>query len=430
MSLGVQIFCLLLLVCIGGFFSFSEISLAAARKLRLRAMTEEGVRGAARTLKTKENPGRYFSVIQIGNNMAAIMGGIVGESAFSPYFTAAFRYVLSPETAAQLGFICSFLLITCAVVLLSDLLPKRLAMNNPERNAILVSMPMHIFGTIISPFVWIFDNLANAVLRLLNIPLAPKDKLTSDDILATVSAGSDQGIIDANEQAVIENVFNMENRPVTTAMTARESIVYFTLDESEAEIRKQISQNPHNYFLVCDGDIDHVIGFIDSKNVLRRLLEGKPISITEQGLVQQVQFVPDTLTLSEILEMFQRSRGDFAVVLNEYALVVGIVTLALALVLGEPVHLPTSGRTWAAALFLGIFCSGVAFVIQSVQQQYTTASHVGLIFTLEPVFASMVAFVMTGEVLSLRGYIGAALMLLSLFIMEGDWSFLGRKKRV
>ena len=110
--------------------------------------------------------------------------------------------------------------------------------------------------------------------------------------------------------------------------------------------------------------------------------------------------------------------------------VVGIVTLALALVLGEPVHLPTSGRTWAAALFLGIFCSGVAFVIQSVQQQYTTASHVGLIFTLEPVFASMVAFVMTGEVLSLRGYIGAALMLLSLFIMEGDWSFLGRKKRV
>ena len=108
--------------------------------------------------------------------------------------------------------------------------------------------------------------------------------------------------------------------------------------------------------------------------------------------------------------------------------VVGAVTLALALVLGESIHLPSSGKTWAAALFLGVVCSGIAFVIQSVQQQYTTASHVGLIFTLEPVFASMVAFVMTGEVLSLRGYIGAALMLLSLFIMEGDWSFLRRKK--
>ena len=324
MSLGVQIFCLFLLVAVGGFFSFAEISLAAARKLRLRAMAEEKVRGAARTLKTKENPGRYFSVIQIGNNMAAIMGGIVGESAFSPYFAAVFRYFLEPQTAAQLGFVCSFLLITCAVVLLSDLLPKRLAINNPERNAILVSVPMRLIGTALAPFVWVFDNVANAALRLLNIPLAPKDKLTSDDILATVSAGGDQGIIAPTEQAVIENVFNMENRPVTTAMTARESIVYFTID----------------------GDIDHVIGFIDSKDVLRRLLEGKPISITEQGLVQQVQFVPDTLTLSELLEMFQRSRGDFAVVLNEYALVVGIVTLrdVMSTVMGELVLTPEESQ--------------------------------------------------------------------------------------
>ena len=109
--------------------------------------------------------------------------------------------------------------------------------------------------------------------------------------------------------------------------------------------------------------------------------------------------------------------------------VVGVVMLMLSVFLETPA-LPGTAKVWAAALFLGIFCSGVAFVIQSVQQQYTTASHVGLIFTLEPVFASMVAFVMTGEVLSLRGYIGAALMLLSLFIMEGDWSFLGRKERV
>ena len=295
---------------------------------------------------TKENPGRYFSVIQIGNNMAAIMGGIVGESAFSPYFATAFEYFLSPESAAQLGFVCSFLLITCAVVLLSDLLPKRLAMNNPERNAILVSVPMHVIGLVLSPFVWVFDNVANALLKLFNVPLVPKEKLTSDDILATVSAGSDQGIIAPTEQAVIENVFNMENRPVTTAMTARESIVYFTLDESEADVRKQISQNPHNYFLVCDGDIDHVIGFIDSKDVLRRLLEGKPISITEQGLVQPVQFIPDTLTLSELLEMFQRSRGDFAVVLNEYALVVGIVTLkdVMSTVMGELVLTPEESQ--------------------------------------------------------------------------------------
>lgn len=106
--------------------------------------------------------------------------------------------------------------------------------------------------------------------------------------------------------------------------------------------------------------------------------------------------------------------------------VVGAVTLGLSLLLGEPIHLPSTPAVWAAGLFLGLVCSGVAFVIQSVQQQYTSASHVGLIFTLEPLFAAIVNFVMLGELLSLRGFIGAALMMLSLFIMEGDWAFLRR----
>lgn len=109
--------------------------------------------------------------------------------------------------------------------------------------------------------------------------------------------------------------------------------------------------------------------------------------------------------------------------------VVGAVTLGLSLLLGEPIHLPSTPAVWAAGLFLGLVCSGVAFVIQSVQQQYTSASHVGLIFTLEPLFAAIINFIMLGELLSTRGFIGAALMMLSLFIMEGDWRFLRRRKK-
>ena len=144
-------------------------------------------------------------------------------------------------------------------------------------------------------------------------------------------------------------------------------------------------------------------------------------------LMEQIS-VPSGLN-DRVLQMIRQEAAGVGTRWKRTALRAAVcAACALALVLGEPIHLPTSGKTWAAALFLGVVCSGIAFVIQSVQQQYTTASHVGLIFTLEPVFASMVAFVMTGEVLSLRGYIGAALMLLSLFIMEGDWSFLRRKK--
>lgn len=346
MTIETQLFSLIGLLCMGGFFSFAEISLAAAAKVRLSAMVEDGVKGAARALQTKENPGRYFSVIQICNNMVAILGGIVGESAFSPYFEQLYRLFLPQHLCASAGFFTSFLLITFAFVILSDLFPKRIAMNNAEKNAIFCLMPMRFLGHLLAPLVWLLEAITNQLLKLSGSPLKPNNSITSDDVLATVIAGADAGVIDPSEQAVIENVFNLENRPVTTAMTARESIVYFTLDEDDKAIRRKIDASCHSNFLVCSNDLDHVIGYVNSKSIVRRLLANKPLSISDQELLQTVQFVPDTLTLSEILEVFQRTNSDFAVVLNEYALVVGIVTLndVMSTVMGELVLTPEESQ--------------------------------------------------------------------------------------
>ena len=346
MSPSSQIICLIVLVLLGGFFSFAEISLAAASKLRLSAMVEDGVRGAQAALRIKTNPGRYFSVIQICNNMVAILGGIVGESIFSPYFAVIYRYMLPEAAADKAGFVTSFLLITLAFVIFSDLFPKRLSMNNPEKNAIFCVRPMGVLSKILGPLVWLLESISNVLMGLLGIPLKPRDKITTNDILASVIAGGNAGVIAPGEQAVIENVFNLENRPVTTAMTARESVVYVTIDEDEESVRRTINRNTHHHILVCNEDIDHVIGCIDSKDILHRLLDGKSISVSEQGLIKPVQFVPDTLTLSEILEVFQRSREDFAVVINEYALVVGVLTLedVMSTVMGDLVLTPEESQ--------------------------------------------------------------------------------------
>ena len=346
MTFGMQLLCLLGLVLTGGFFSFAEISLAAAGKVRLTSMAEDGNKGAEQVLRIKDNPGRYFSVIQIGNNMVAILGGIVGESIFSPYFARLYSFFAPPHIAASAGFVTSFLLITLAFVIAADLFPKRLAMNNAEKNAIFCLLPMKLLGRLLAPLVWLLEGVTNMLLRLFGSPLKPNTPITSDDVLATVIAGGDAGVIAPSEQAVIENVFHLESRPVTTAMTARESIVYFTLDDSDKDIRRKIEEGAHSNFLVCDGDIDHVIGFVNSKDILRRLLDNQPIGISDQGLMQAAQFVPDTLTLSELLEVFQRTRSDFAVVLNEYALVVGIVTLndVMSTVMGELVLTPEESQ--------------------------------------------------------------------------------------
>ncbi|MEG0821339.1 MAG: hemolysin family protein [Burkholderiaceae bacterium] len=346
MSLSTQLLLILVLICASAFFSLSEISLAAARKLRLRQLVDEGSEKAQQVLDLQEHPGHFFTVVQIGVNAVAILGGIIGEAAFTPYFAAAFGWFLSPEMAETLGFAFSFLLVTMLFVLFADLIPKRIGLAAPEPIAMGIVRPMQFLVKAFMPFVWIFTSISTVLLRAVGLPTSNDDRITSADIMASVDAGAAAGLLARPEQAVIENVFELESRTVPSSMTARESIVYFTLDESETSIKKKIVEQPHSKYMVCDEDVDHVIGYVDSKDLLRRALDGKLISFKEQGMLKTAQFVPDSLTLSEILEVFKRSREDFAVIINEYALVVGLITLndVMSTVMGDLVGQPEEAQ--------------------------------------------------------------------------------------
>ena len=165
-----------------------------------------------------------------------------------------------------------------------------------------------------------------------------------------MDAGAAAGLIAPSEQAAIENVMDLESRLVPSAMTAREYVVYFTLDESYESIAKKIASSPHNKFPVCDRDIDHVIGYVDSKDILRRVIEGKTFSLKDQNCISSLPAVPDSLTLSEVLDLFKTQRSDFAVVLNEYALTVGVITLndIMSTVMGEFVLTPDEAQNCSA----------------------------------------------------------------------------------
>ncbi len=337
MSLANNLLIIALLIAGSAFFSVSEISLAAARKMRLRQMADDGNVNAERVLRLQEQPGHFFTVVQIGLNAVAILGGILGEAAFTPTFAALFRLVTDAPWVGAVSFACSFLLVTSLFILIADLMPKRLAMNFPEAVAVRVVRPMLFCVRLLLPIVWFFNGLANAVFRLFGVPLSRKDEITSDDIFAVVDAGAEAGVLHKSEHQVIENVFELESRTVPSAMTQRESIVFFSLDESADSIKAKISEQPHSKFLVCDHSIDSVIGYADSKDILRRVLSGERLSLKEQGMIKTVLMIPDTLSLSEVLERFKTTREDFAVILNEYALVVGIITLndVMSTVMGD-----------------------------------------------------------------------------------------------
>lgn len=308
-------------------FSISEISLAASRKIKLKLLADEGNVNAQRVLKMQENPGTFFTVVQIGLNAVAILGGIVGDAAFSPAFHSLLSGYLSPELSEQLSFIISFTLVTSLFILFADLTPKRIGMIAPETVALRIINPMRFCLLVFRPLVWLFNGMANMIFRIFKLPMVRKDDITSDDIYAVVEAGALAGVLRKQEHELIENVFELESRTVPSSMTPRESVIWFDLHEDEQSLKNKVAEHPHSKFLVCNEDIDHIIGYVDSKDLLNRVLANQSPVLTGGVQIRNTLIVPDTLTLSEALESFKTAGEDFAVIMNEYALVVGIITL-------------------------------------------------------------------------------------------------------
>ncbi|MFB6435146.1 MAG: hemolysin family protein [Candidatus Malihini olakiniferum] len=316
-----------LLIAVSAFFSIAEISLAASRKIKLKQMADKGNINASMVLKIQETPAIFFTVIQIGVNAMAILAGIIGDQAFSPYCNMFFQRFMTLEMADTVSFACSFVLVTSLFILLGDLMPKRIGMTIPEAVAVRIINPMHFCLFFFRPLVWFFNGLSNVIFHLLKLPMVRNDDITSDDIYAVVEAGALAGVLRKQEHELIENVFELESRTVPSSMTSRESVVFFDLHEDESKIKEKIAKQPHSKFLVCKGNIDQIIGYIDSKDLLNRVLANQSLSLNSGIQIRTALIVPDTLTLSEALESFKVAGEDFAVILNEYALVVGIITL-------------------------------------------------------------------------------------------------------
>ena len=331
MSLITATIFLLLLLTLSAFVSAAEIAIAAGRKIKLQIMAKEGEVRALDVLHMQENPGGFITVVQVVLNAVAISAGAVGESAISPYL----QMLIKHEAAAS---IISFVLITSLFSLLADLMPRRLAMSNAEIFAVRLVRPMMALTFIFKPVIWVFDGAANLIFELFNISTIRQDDMTPEDIYAVMDAGAEAGVLKKQEHHLIENIFEMQERTVTSVMNPREHIVYFDSNTSTEEVVEVMIAQPHNKFLVCEeDDLEQIIGYVESRSFLALVLNQQEVSLTDKALLKPALFVPDTLSLFEVLEMFKSTGADFAVIVNEYGLVVGVITLrdVMSIVMGE-----------------------------------------------------------------------------------------------
>ena len=212
----------------------------------------------------------------------------------------------------------------------------------PEKISLKLVNIMIVLMKIFKPVIWIFNGIANTVFKIFKLPITKKEVITSEEIIAVFNEGAEAGVVLEREHYLIENVFELEHRWVSSAMTARDNIIYFLLTETEEEIKEKIAENPHSKFLVCEREIDSIYGYVDAKDILPRILKGEKSGlqnireITKKSLL----IIPNTLTLSEVLDRFNESREDFAIILNEYAHVVGLITLSdvISTLMGDIVY--------------------------------------------------------------------------------------------
>jgi len=321
-SLFQNIIIIMLLISAAGFLSLTEIALAGARKVKLKILAESGEIRAQKVLDLQEQSADFFAASQIGLNAVAILGGILGEAAFRPFFVEMIKGFYAGPWLETIGFALSFTMVTSLFILFADLMPKRLAMIAPEKIAI------SVFIKVCKPLAWGINAIANLLFRLFKVNTIRDDNITFDDISAVMDAGAQAGVLQKQEHHFIENVFELEERTVPSSMTTRENVVYFTLKENESSIRQKLAEYPYSKFLVCNEHIDQVIGYVDTKDILVRILNNQSLLQLNESTIRTVLIIPDTLTLSEVLDRFRSTKEKFAVVINEYALVVGVITLS------------------------------------------------------------------------------------------------------
>ncbi|RBW46816.1 hypothetical protein DS885_06335 [Psychromonas sp. B3M02] len=318
---------IVLLILAGAVFAMSEISIAAARKIKLRVMADEGSAKALEVLELQQQPGNFFAMMQIALNGISILGGIIGEQALTPYIKQVISLFYQGELLNQVSFILSFICLTSLFILFADLLPKRLAIIMPESVAIRIVSLMRGITFVLMPAVFLFNGLTNMMLRLFHIPTERTELVTTEDIIAMMDAGAEDGSLQKQEYQLIGNVFDLDVRTIGSVMTPRDQIIYFDLDDSSEEISQKIIEQPHNDFLVCNGGLDNIEGSIESKEILRLVLKGELAEIHRTQVDKDLFYLPETLTLSEALNAFKVATQPFAIIVNEYATVVGIVTV-------------------------------------------------------------------------------------------------------
>jgi putative hemolysin len=333
---GFNLLVVFVLFLANGLFVMSELAILSARKVRLQQAANQGDRGARIALKLATNPNNFIAAVQIGITLITILVGTLGEKALSEVFQSGLEQTNFPKR--YLSGVCStvaVVVITYLTLIVSELVPKRLALNAPEGIAARLAAPMSLFARLAAPIVYLLNSSTDVILKVLGIRPSTEPQVTEEEIKVMIEQGTEAGMFEQAEEDIMKRVFQLGDRRVSSIMTPRPEIIWLDVEDPEDEIRRTLREESHARFPVCRDGLDTLLGIIPVYDLLRNSMDNQ--SAEHPGLnishslrveaLQSPQFVPESTRALKVLEMFKQTGDQMAFVVDEYGVIQGLVTL-------------------------------------------------------------------------------------------------------
>jgi putative hemolysin len=319
-----EVLVILLLTLLNGFFALSEMALVSAKRSRLQTFAEQGRTGAKSAIALLEDPTTLLSAIQIGITLITIFTGLYSGATFAaPLAGMLIGYGVPPRYAEEIAYGIVVLIITFLSLIIGELVPKRVALLHAETLALRVAPVMRLFATVTAPLVWTLRVSSNAVLRILPVSAAPQAAVTEDDVRALVAEGTRAGVFLASERRLVEGVLALADRKVGSIMIPRQDVIWLDIEDPIDSLWQQAKASGHARFLIAREKLDTLLGMITLANLSEAVHRG--VLDPDRDLEPPLH-IPDSISVLQLLDQFQKSSTHLAVVTDEYGEIEGITT--------------------------------------------------------------------------------------------------------